>query len=73
MWQQIMSAALGNGLWTALFCLLFLYQLKDSRAREKRYVGIIEGLGERLKTVEEIRGDCEKIGETLNALSRRDL
>ena len=73
MWQQIMSVALGNGLWAALFCLLFLYQLKDSRAREKKYVVIIEGLGERLKTVEEIREGCERISETLNALSRRDL
>ncbi len=63
--EQIMTLALGNGLWATLFCLLFLYQLKDSRAREKRYSQTIEELSKSLGKVENIKQDCEEILHTL--------
>lgn len=64
--DEIMSIALESGLWAALFCFLFLYMLKDSRNREKRYTSAIESLSKQLgdatfalKICEEIKADCE--------------
>ena len=63
--DQIMSLALGHGIWAALFCFLFIYMLKDSRTREKKYISAIETLGEELgnttsalKVCDEIKSNC---------------
>lgn len=61
MFNEIMSLALGNGLWAALFCLLFLYQLKDSRAREKKYTVTISSLTHSLGGLKNVKADCENI------------
>ena len=59
--DEIISMALGNGIWAALFCFLFLYMLKDSRTRESRYTATIETLGVGLKDAAEALKVCEKI------------
>lgn len=61
MFNEIMSLALGNGLWAALFCLLFLYQLKDSREREKKYMLTIGSLTQSLGGLKDVKKDCESI------------
>ena len=35
MWQDILELALTNGIWSALFVGLLIYQLKDSAKRER--------------------------------------
>lgn len=35
--QELFKLAAGNGIWSALFVVLFLYTIYDSRNREKRY------------------------------------
>lgn len=61
MWEKIIEIAMSDGLWAGLFCCLFVYQLKDSRSREKKYCEIVDNLTERLKTVENIERTCSEI------------
>ena len=42
--DEIINLAISNGLWAVLFVLLFLYQIKNSTKREKKYQDIIENL-----------------------------
>lgn len=46
--DEIVSMALGNGIWAALFCFLFLHMLKDSRNREAKYTETIRTLSEQV-------------------------
>lgn len=73
--EEIVSMALENGIWAALFCFLFLYMLKDSRNRESKYTATIDALGEQLtnltaalKICDEIKTDCAD-----NASSAREI
>ncbi|MEG1751451.1 MAG: BhlA/UviB family holin-like peptide [Clostridia bacterium] len=61
MWQDIVNVAVSNGLFALLFVALLLYQLKDSRNREKRYVQTIQRLTYHLDVVLEIKNAVEKI------------
>lgn len=59
--DEIISLAVGNGIWAALFCFLFMYMLKDTRNREERYNVTIEALSSQLdKTTSALR-ICEDI------------
>lgn len=59
--NEILVKALENGLWAALFCTLFAYMLKDSRAREDRYDSALDALGDRLREAIEAFGICKLI------------
>lgn len=61
MWEEIISLAVGNGLWAVLFCVLLCYELKDSRRREGKYADTIKTLGDRLDVVNAVKEDTEKI------------
>lgn len=61
MWDEIMTLAFGSGIWSVLFCFLFLYQLKDSRAREQKYIATIDRLTEHLNKMDDIAKDCHDI------------
>ena len=37
MWQELFNVALSNGIFATLFVVLFMYMLKDSSKREKKY------------------------------------
>ena len=63
MWEEILSLALGNGLWAALFVGLMVYFLRDSSKREKKYQDTIEYLASTLESVEEIKADIKDIKE----------
>lgn len=65
MWEEIMSLAVSNGLWAVLFVGLFVYELRDSSLREKKYQNTITALSEKLQIVEEIREDIVEIKDTL--------
>jgi len=75
MWDNILSLAINNGLWAALFVGLMIYILRDSDKREKKYQQTIEELAGALQIVREIKEDikemkirmqggrCERVGE----------
>ena len=66
MWEQIVNLAISNGLFAVLFLGLLVYQLKDSRSREKRYQETIARLGTALDIVQSVKNDVEEIKEMLN-------
>lgn len=51
MTEEIISTAVANGLWAVLFCVLLVYELRDSRKRESRYTLTISSLSDRLGAV----------------------
>ena len=65
-WEQIVNLAISNGLFAVLFLGLLIYQLKDSRSREKRYQDTISKLGDALDTLKAVKEDVEDIKERLN-------
>ena len=65
MWEQIFNLALNNGLWAVLFLALLIYQLKDSRTREKKYQQTITELNVTLLKVNEIDANVYKLSENL--------
>lgn len=66
--EEIIRLAISNGLWAALFCLLFIYQLKDSSSREKKYVATIDSLSQGLKGTEQTAAECRLIREDLKEI-----
>ena len=59
--EQIMTMAISNGLFAALFVFLFFYQLKDSAKREQKYQATIKSLSKSLEVVGEIKETVVKI------------
>lgn len=66
-WEQIVNLAISNGLFAVLFLGLLIYQLKDSRSREKKYQETISKLGDALDTLKAVKEDVEDIKEKLNS------
>lgn len=65
MWGELLKLAAANGLWAVLFCVLLIYQLRESKAREMRYQATIQSLNENLGIVKEIKNDVEEIRESI--------
>lgn len=61
MWQKILELALTNGIWSALFVGLLIYQLRDSSKREKKYQETIQKLNAHLDAVEDIKEEIKEI------------
>ena len=59
--DEIISLVVANGLFAVLFCGLLVYELKDSRRRERGYTQTIRALSERLGVVAEVRSDTTDI------------
>lgn len=59
--DEIVSLVVANGIFAVLFCGLLVFELRDSRAREGKYVKMINTLNERLKTVDDIKSDTAEI------------
>ncbi len=72
MWEQIVNLAISNGLFAVLFLGLLVYQLKDSRSREKRYQETIARLGTALDIVQSVKSDVEEIKEILHVEHKKD-
>ena len=67
--SQLFELAAANGIWAVLFVGLFLYQLKDSRAREKKYQETIESLVQSVAVVADIKEDLERLSVDVNAIT----
>jgi len=52
--EEIMQLAISNGLWAVLFVFLFLYQIKDSSRREKKYISTIDILSNHLGLIKKV-------------------
>lgn len=70
--QELFKLATSNGIWAALFVVLFLYTIYDSRHREKNYQStiqdnhkIIQELSEKFGVVEDIKQDVSFIKNEL--------
>ena len=59
--DELMQAAIGQGLGYALFVFLLLYVLKTTREREKRYQDLLDTLAEKFNVVEDIKEDVKEI------------
>ncbi|MDE5655125.1 MAG: hypothetical protein K2I46_05900 [Clostridia bacterium] len=69
MWDRILELAIGDGLWALLFCVLLIYELKDSRARETKYQNTISSLAKDLEYVKDIDEEIKEIDEDIEQMS----
>lgn len=63
--SEIFKLVAANGIWAVLFLFLLVYELKDSRSREQRYMKIIAELTSKLETVEDISLDIKTLSNKL--------
>lgn len=61
MWESVIETVVANGAWAVLFCLLLIFELKDSRKREQKYQDTISTLGENLGIVRDVAEDVKEI------------
>lgn len=61
MWETVLESIVANGAWAVLFCLLLVYELKDSRNREAKYQQTVASLLDALQGIDEIRDDLGEI------------
>lgn len=70
-----MKAALGNGLWAVLFCVLLMHQLRDGRTREEKYRQTINVLLGRLDALDGVSKCMTEISanvtETLSLVKKK--
>jgi hypothetical protein len=59
--DELMQAAIGQGLGYALFVCLLFYVLKTTGEREKRYQDLLDTLAEKFNVVEDIKEDVKEI------------
>lgn len=59
MWDNILELAISDGLWALLFCVLLIYQLKDSKVREVKYQDTISSLAKDLEYMKELDESIE--------------
>ena len=74
MWEEIVNLAIQNGLFAVLFLGLFIFTLRDSAKREKKYQQTIENLNKNLDSAldieEELKQTQEDIKEIKNIVSK---
>lgn len=68
MWEQVFDLAINNGLWAVMFCLLLIYQLKDSKSREMKYQQTIYDLNKSLTTVNTIEKSVKVIDSNVKTI-----
>lgn len=61
MWNEIIDLAIKNGLWAVLFLGLFIFVIRDSSNREKKYQQTIKDLTDNLGIVKSIKEDVDEI------------
>lgn len=69
MWESVIDTVVANGAWAVLFCLLLIFELRDSRKREEKYQKTIFTLGEDLGVVREVADDVKEIKRDLRRVS----
>ena len=59
--DDLMKAAISQGLGYALFVFLFLYVLKTTGDREKRYQDLLDKLTQKFSIIEDIKSDVKEV------------
>ena len=59
--ESIWEVVLQSGIFACLFVWLLFDQLKDSSAREKKYIEIIEKLSNQIDVIEDVQEDVKEI------------
>lgn len=59
--DEIISLVVANGLFAVLFCGLLVYELRDSRNRERRYDRTIRALTDKLDVIKSVKSDAVRI------------
>ncbi|MDE6614513.1 MAG: hypothetical protein K2K24_03285 [Clostridia bacterium] len=65
MWDKVVEMAMSDGLWALLFCVLLIFEIKDSRAREKKYQNTISHLSQDLGYMNTMSENLDKIHEQM--------
>ena len=73
MWNEIVNLAIKNGLWAVLFLGLFIFVIKDSSNREKKYQQTIRDLTQHLGIVKEIKEDVDEIKNVVFSNKKSDI
>ena len=68
--DEILNLAISNGLWAVLFVLLFLYQIKNSSTREKKYQQIIDNLTNSLGILKTIDANIKSLNKDVVKLKK---
>ena len=68
--DEIISLVVANGLFAVLFCGLLVYQLRDSRQRERKYTQTISELTDSLKSLSAVKTDTEAILADVREIKR---
>mgnify|MGYP004568666583 CR=1 FL=1 len=61
MWSDALNIAISNGIFATLFVCLLIYELKDSRKREKKYQTTIDNLNKSLGSVNDISKNLKDV------------
>ncbi|MEG1612717.1 MAG: BhlA/UviB family holin-like peptide [Clostridia bacterium] len=64
--SSLFKIVAANGVWAVLFLFLLIYELKDSRSREQRYIHTISSLTDRLEVVNDIQDEVKELNGRLN-------
>ena len=71
MWDKIVNLAIDDGKSALLFCFLLIYELKDSREREKKYQKTIAELSQDLGYMNVMNKNIDRIHEEMRAVLDR--
>ena len=69
MWDKILELAIGDGLWALLFCVLLIYEVKDSRVRETKYQDTITSLAKDLEYIKDIDEEIKEIDADIEQMN----
>ena len=69
MWDKILELAIGDGLWALLFCVLLIYEVKDSRIRETKYQDTISSLAKDLEYIKDIDEEIKDIDADIEQMN----
>lgn len=69
MWDKILELAIGDGLWALLFCVLLIYEVKDSRMREGKYQDTISSLAKDLEYIKNIDEEIKEIDADIEQMN----
>lgn len=73
MWEKVVELAMSDGLWALLFCVLLVFELKDSRAREKKYQSTISNLSQDLGYMNTMNENIDGIREQMREYMERNV
>ncbi len=68
MWDKLVQVAVDDGIWALLFCVLLIFELKDSRAREVKYQNTISALSQDLAYMNTMNKNIDKIHDEMRSI-----